>query len=229
MGIAQAPSVPTPAVHMPPANTQDTYLAIPPADDPLLAYLASRLMNNGHRARASRQASRVLLHLHAFTRAPALPILREALHAAAPAVRTISTRRGAKQIFRPVALGEKQRMWYALTWIMDASVNRNGQTVEERIARELIAILQGESSVLKKKEEVHKFAMVNRYVRHLALEDGTHGALEVPQWRSDCSFISYNLEPNNTSCIHLMTCSDPPLAVFAIFGLVGLQQSPWTY
>jgi small subunit ribosomal protein S7 len=171
MGIANASPASSPAAYTPPAPAQDTYLAIPPAEDPLLAYLASRLMNNGHRARASRQASRVLLHLHAFTRAPALPILREALHAAAPAVRTISTRRGAKQIFRPVALGEKQRMWYALTWIMDASVNRNGQTVEERVARELIAILQGESSVLKKKEEVHKFAMVNRCVHRVRIQN----------------------------------------------------------
>jgi small subunit ribosomal protein S7 len=164
LGIApQTPATTEPTPAFSPVRDDHTYLAIPPAEDPLLHYLASRLTKHGHRARASRQASRVLLHIHAFSRAPALPIVREAIHAAAPAVRTISTRRGAKQIFRPVALGEKQRIRYALDWILEASKNKNGQTVEERVARELIAVLHGESAALKKKEEVHKFAMVNRY------------------------------------------------------------------
>jgi small subunit ribosomal protein S7 len=149
---------------VPNTQQQDPYIAIPPVDDPLLHYLASKLNADGHRARASRQASRVLLHLHAFTRAPALPILRQAVLAVAPAVRTISTRRGAKAIFRPVALGEKQRIRFAMTWILDASKNQNGQTVEERIAREVIAVLNGQSSALKRKEEAHKLATVNRYV-----------------------------------------------------------------
>jgi small subunit ribosomal protein S7 len=169
-------------------------------------------MNNGQRARASRQASRVLLHLHAFTRAPALPILRDAIYAAAPAVRTIGTRRGAKQIYRPVALGEKQRAWYALTWIMEASVNRNGQTVEERIARELIAILQGESPVLKKKEEVHKFAMVNRCesVAWLVMQTLTMG-----QGYGGCEMITLSLMCMlPTSNIH---CLIQPLCSFAFF------------
>lgn len=144
-------------------QVQEPYIAIPPAEDPLLRYLASHLTKHGHRARGSRQASRVLLHLHAFTRAPPLPIFREALMAAAPAVRTISTKRGSKQVFCPVPISEKRRIWYAVNWVLEASKARNGQTVEERIARELIAVLQGESSVLRKKEEVHKFAMVNRY------------------------------------------------------------------
>jgi small subunit ribosomal protein S7 len=73
-------------------------------------------------------------------------------------------RHGAKNVAKPVALGEKQRTRFALEWILEASKQRSGQTVEERLARELIAIVQGTSDALKKKEEVHKFAMVNRCV-----------------------------------------------------------------
>jgi small subunit ribosomal protein S7 len=73
-------------------------------------------------------------------------------------------RHGAKNVAKPVALGEKQRTRFALEWILEASERQSGQTVEERLARELIAVVQGSSKALEKKEEVHKFAMVNRSV-----------------------------------------------------------------
>jgi small subunit ribosomal protein S7 len=137
-------------------------LDIPPAEDPLLAYLASALTAKGKRAQASRIVARTMRYLHALTRAPPLPVIRAAVEAAAPAVRTTSTRIGAKVHFRPIALGEKQRTRFAVQWILAASEGKPGKTVEERLAREIIAVLQGASSALKKKEEIHKFAMVNR-------------------------------------------------------------------
>jgi Ribosomal protein S7p/S5e len=73
-------------------------------------------------------------------------------------------RQGTKNIAKPVALGEKQRTRFALQWILKASEKKNGKTVEERLAREIIAVVQGSSEALKKKEEVHRFAMVNRYM-----------------------------------------------------------------
>lgn len=73
-------------------------------------------------------------------------------------------RHGAKNVAKPVALGEKQRTRFALEWILEQSKHRSGQTFEERLARELIAIVQGESDVLEKKKKVHQFAMVNRFV-----------------------------------------------------------------
>lgn len=72
---------------------------------------------------------------------------------------------GAKAVVKPVALGEKQRIWYAVKWILDTVTRKatsNGKTLEERLAREMIAIIQGTSEVLKKKEGVHRQAMANR-------------------------------------------------------------------
>ena len=95
-------------------------------------------------------------------RAPPLPILREAILKASPAIRTMMHRQGAKNIARPIALGEKQRTRFAVEWILEASKKRAGQTIEERLAKELVAVFQGDSTALAKKSEVHRFAMVNR-------------------------------------------------------------------
>ena len=145
-------------------------LNIPPAEDPLLHYLTSSIMKHGRRSKAARVTSRTLLHLHSFTRSEPLPLLREAILAASPAVKCLSHRHGSKNVHKPVALGEKQRTRFAVQWILEASNKKPGKTLEERLAREIIAVLEGNSKALAKKTELHKFAMVNRYVpTHVSL------------------------------------------------------------
>jgi len=48
-------------------------------------------------------------------------------------------------------------------WILEASDSKPGKTLEERLAREVIAVIEGNSKALAKKMELHRFAMVNRY------------------------------------------------------------------
>jgi len=139
-------------------------LNIPPAEDPLLHYLTSNIMKHGRRSKAARVTSRTLLHLHSFTRSEPLPLLREAILSASPAVKCLSHRHGSKNVHKPVALGEKQRTRFAVRWILEASDSKPGKTLEERLAREVIAVLEGNSKALAKKMELHRFAMVNRYV-----------------------------------------------------------------
>jgi len=138
-------------------------LNIPPAEDPLLHYLTSSIMKHGRRSKAARVTSRTLLHLHSFTRNEPLPLLREAILAASPAVKCLTHRHGAKNVHKPIALGEKQRTRFAVQWILEASDSKPGKTLEERLAREVIAVLEGNSKALAKKMELHRVAMVNRY------------------------------------------------------------------
>ncbi|PCH44817.1 mitochondrial ribosomal protein S5/S7 [Wolfiporia cocos MD-104 SS10] len=143
---------------------------IPPAEDPLLAYLTAIIQRHGYRQKAARTTTRVLLHIHTLTRAPPLPILRHAVQSVAPAIRNISNKHAGKTVVYPVPLSEKQRTRIALTWILQASENKSGHRLEERLAREIIAVCQGAgkerpdewSVAYKKKEEVHKYAMMNR-------------------------------------------------------------------
>ncbi|KAJ7062919.1 ribosomal protein S7 domain-containing protein [Mycena amicta] len=142
-------------------------LNIPPPEDPLLRMLASMIMKHGERAKATRCVSNTLLHIYTLTRAPPLPILRQAVLYASPAVKTVSRTHGAKIVHTPMALSEKQRTHYA----RPARVRK----LEEKLAREMVDILQKVhasrdmrsgnvkwSGALEKKGEQHKFAMVNR-------------------------------------------------------------------
>lgn len=140
------------------------YLAIPPAEDPLLRYITSAFLRDGRRHNAERRVARLLMFLHTLTRADALSILRDAIDRVAPDVKIKRLTSGAKQTAIPVPLDEKQRVKRAMKWILDESLLRGGRTVEERFAREVILIMNGESGALKKKDELHKQAMINRCV-----------------------------------------------------------------
>lgn len=158
------PAPPLPPLPLDQSQSKNPVILVPPDEDPLLNYFASRIMKHGRRQRANRVISRTLLHIHAFTRAPPLPIFREAVLAAAPAVRLVSQRHSTKTIYTPVAISERKRTWYAVEWLLNASATRAGKTLEERLAREMLGVLQGESGALTKKKELHTMALVNRYV-----------------------------------------------------------------
>ncbi|KAJ6531539.1 ribosomal protein S7 domain-containing protein [Mycena sp. CBHHK59/15] len=177
------PPPPKDFMYLPPVGTYsrgpryEPLMNVPPPEDPLLHFLASMIMRHGHRAKAHRIVSNVLLYLHTYTRAPPLPILREAIRLASPAIRSISQTFGPKVLQIPVALSEKQRTRQGIAWLLEASKDRPGSKLEERLAREMIDVLQriaagrGEkldsdktqfSGTLGKKEAAHKFGMVNR-------------------------------------------------------------------
>lgn len=137
---------------------------IPPADDPLLHYLASHIMQHGERHKASRVVTNMLAQIHRLTEAPPLPILRHAIFLASPSVRIKSHKKSAKSVMVPMPLSDRQRTFFAVQWLLNASKSRNERKLEDRLAKEVIRIIEGESDVLKKKTEVHKLAVANRYV-----------------------------------------------------------------
>lgn len=151
-------------VAIPSAQISSNIMIIPPAQDPLLHYLTSKLTHDGLRTRAAGRVTRVLMHIHGYTRAQPLPILRQAIFAASPAVRVMNHKKGSKSIGVPMALNEKQRTRFGVEWIINASQKKAGKSLEVRLAKEMISVVQGSSEALKKKEEVHRSAMLNRCV-----------------------------------------------------------------
>ncbi|RXW19563.1 hypothetical protein EST38_g6299 [Candolleomyces aberdarensis] len=144
------------------AQGEDALFEVPPERDPLLQFLTTSVMKHGRYARAKKVISEMLLHIHTLTRAPPMPIVREAILKASPAVRVASTKVGARAIVRPIALSERQRTGKGIKWIIEASHDKPGKQMQVRLAKEMVAVVRGQSSALKKKEEAHKSAMVAR-------------------------------------------------------------------
>jgi small subunit ribosomal protein S7 len=107
---------------------------------------------------------------HEASNQPPIPLLHEAIIKVSPSVKLLSLRKSMKTIQTPRALDERQRTRTAISWIIKATEKgRTGPVRREvRIAREIISILEGESSVLDKLDDRHKTAMLARWVKLLA-------------------------------------------------------------
>ncbi|KAG8907478.1 hypothetical protein FRB99_004054 [Tulasnella sp. 403] len=135
---------------------------IPPAEDPLLSLCANVIMKHGERHKAMRLITETLTYLHAITLSPPLPIFREAIQLASPMVKIVTIRKPSKNVLAPRPLNDRQRTKAAFRWIVAASEKKPGKMLVHRLAKEIIAVVKGDSDVLQKKEEVHRQAVANR-------------------------------------------------------------------
>jgi small subunit ribosomal protein S7 len=78
----------------------------------------------------------------------------------------MSSKRATKTTFLPRALNERQRTRQAIAWILKASERgrQGGAPRAQRVAREILAVLEGQSDVYKWLEDRHKSVAMNRYV-----------------------------------------------------------------
>lgn len=148
------------ALNMVPSGYSTTTL--PVKADPLLEAFVNNLMRDGKKASAQRHILDMLKFLGQALHADPLPALKAAIQTAAPLVRMQSRKRGGKNIQVPLALREEQGRRKAIVAIIDASRRRGDKSLSVRLAKEIIAILEGSSSTIARKEEVHRLAMVNR-------------------------------------------------------------------
>jgi small subunit ribosomal protein S7 len=106
----------------------------------------------------------MLINSQQTANAPALPLLHQAITLSSPYLRVMSTRRRAKVVLTPMALDERQRTRQGIQWLLKAAEKgrKGGIPREQRIAKEVFAVLEGGSDVYKWIEERHKVATANR-------------------------------------------------------------------
>lgn len=85
-----------------------------------------------------------------------------------PAVEVRSRRVGGANYQVPMPVPPHRQNALAFRWIIEAAKGRKGHTMEERLAAELIDILNGIGGALKKKEDVVRMAEANRAFAHFA-------------------------------------------------------------
>ncbi|KAH8090414.1 ribosomal protein S7 domain-containing protein, partial [Filobasidium floriforme] len=137
----------------------------PPRVDPLLDLFTNLLMKHGRKAEAQKRIGEVLDVIRQTTLSDPVPLMHQAIHLTSPSIRIVSLRRAAKNVPIPSALDARQRARTGISWILKAAEKgRKGGASERtgRIAKEVLAVLDGSSAALARKDEVHRLGAVNR-------------------------------------------------------------------
>jgi len=100
------------------------------------------------------------------TKSDPLKLFRSALDNVKPVIETKPRRVGGSTYQVPVEVRSNRRVGLAIKWILSFARERKEQSMEERLAAELIDAANNRGSSIKKREDTHKMAESNKAFAH---------------------------------------------------------------
>jgi small subunit ribosomal protein S7 len=134
--------------------------------DRVLTKFMNNLMYDGKKSAAESIVYGALGRVEGKLRRVPVEVFHEALDNIKPAVEVRSRRVGGATYQVPVEVRPERREALAIRWLIDASRKRNENTMEERLAAELMDAVNNRGTAVKKREDTHKMADANKAFSH---------------------------------------------------------------
>ena len=93
-------------------------------------------------------------------------IWKKALSNVTPAVEVRSRRIGGATFQIPSEVRADRKISLSVKWLIRYSRERNGKTMADKLANEIVAAAKGEGGAFKKKEDTHRMAEANKAFAH---------------------------------------------------------------
>ncbi|EQC46502.1 ribosomal protein S7 [Bacteriovorax sp. BSW11_IV] len=139
----------------------------PVYQDVVVAKTVNALMKDGKRSTAEKIFYGAMALVEKKTGEEPLKVFKKALSNIKPAVEVKSRRIGGATYQIPVEVRPNRRQSLALRWLRDYARGRNGKTMVDRLADEIIDASQNRGAAVKKREDVYKMAEANKAFAHL--------------------------------------------------------------
>jgi small subunit ribosomal protein S7 len=134
---------------------------------PLVTRFINKIMLHGKRDLAQKIVYSAIGRLGEDEKS-ALEVFEKALQNVMPIKEVRSKRIGGATYQVPIPVKQWRSEALGIRWIVDASRNKSGKSMEEILFEELRAASEGTGTAVKKREEVHKMADANRAFAHFA-------------------------------------------------------------
>ncbi|MXU66376.1 30S ribosomal protein S7 [Oceanomicrobium pacificus] len=134
--------------------------------DRVLTKFMNNLMYDGKKSVAESIVYGALDRVESKLKREPVEAFHEALENIKPSVEVRSRRVGGATYQVPVEVRPERREALAIRWLITASRGRNENTMEERLAGELLDAVNTRGSAVKKREDTHKMAEANRAFSH---------------------------------------------------------------
>ena len=96
-------------------------------------------------------------------------IWKRALTNVTPAVEVRSRRIGGATFQIPAEVRADRKISLSIKWLIRYSRDRNGKSMSDKLANEIIAASKGEGAAFKKKEDTHRMADANKAFAHFRI------------------------------------------------------------
>ncbi len=96
-------------------------------------------------------------------------IWKRALNNVTPGVEVRSRRIGGATFQIPTEVRPDRKISLSIKWLVRYSRDRNGKTMADKLANEIVAASKGEGAAFKKKEDTHRMADANKAFAHFRI------------------------------------------------------------
>jgi small subunit ribosomal protein S7 len=134
--------------------------------DLVLTKFMNNLMIDGKKSTAERIVYNAFDRVEAKIKRAPVEVFHEALENIQPSVEVRSRRVGGATYQVPVEVRPERRVALAIRWLIKAARARNENTMEERLAGELMDAVQSRGTAVKRREDTHKMADANKAFSH---------------------------------------------------------------
>lgn len=93
-------------------------------------------------------------------------VWKRALANVTPSVEVRSRRIGGATFQIPSEVRPDRKISLSIKWLIRYSRERNGRTIADKLANEIVAAAKGEGAAFKKKEDTHRMADANKAFAH---------------------------------------------------------------
>lgn len=96
-------------------------------------------------------------------------VWKKALSNVTPGVEVKSRRIGGATFQIPAEVRADRKTSLSIKWLIKYSRDRNGRSMSEKLANEIVAASKGEGAAFKKKEDTHRMADANKAFAHFRI------------------------------------------------------------
>ena len=134
--------------------------------DRVLTKFMNNLMVHGKKSVAEGIVYNALDRIEGRLKRAPIEVFHEALDNIKPSVEVRSRRVGGATYQVPVEVRPERREALAIRWLIVAARKRNENTMQERLAGELLDAANSRGAAVKKREDTHKMADANKAFSH---------------------------------------------------------------
>jgi small subunit ribosomal protein S7 len=138
----------------------------PKYNDKLVTRFVNNLMWEGKKSIALTIFYDALDKVSKITGEDGYEIWRKALANITPSVEVRSRRIGGATFQIPTEVRPDRKVSLSIKWLIRYSRERNGRSMADKLANEIIAASKGEGAAFKKKEDTHRMAEANKAFSH---------------------------------------------------------------
>jgi small subunit ribosomal protein S7 len=141
----------------------------PKFNDKLVTRFVNNLMWEGKKSIALTIFYDSLEKVTKITGEEGYEVWKKALVNVTPAVEVRSRRIGGATFQIPAEVRADRKISLSIKWLVRYSRDRNGRSMADKLANEIVAASKGEGAAFKKKEDVHRMAEANKAFSHFRI------------------------------------------------------------